>query len=300
MQSLSRNKKLFFFKFIWNAGPDRITRNVAIKNLSSGGLRMPHIYSFIKALKISWLRRVIQQANNTTWHFLNPIDFDKVLSLGGEYARSLAINLRNPFWKDVLISLADFCREVKPEEIKSILSAPLWFNSHLRNGNNLYVKNWDNKGIKTIGDILDNNGNFYTFDTLKEIYGVRGTFLNYENILHKIPNQWKNLINENRVFIYQNRYNITCNVFVAYLLKDEKGSRRFYDILAHVDEMNVTHRWGNQFGIISDKEWKLYNYSIKDIKEVKLADFQYKINNKIFVTNSFLFKIKKINNNECS
>ena len=36
------------------------------------------------------------------------------------------------------------------------------------------------------------------------------------------------------------------------------------------------------------------------LKEVKLADFQYKINNKILVTNSFLFKIKKINNNGCS
>ena len=87
---------------------------------------------------------------------------------------------------------------------------------------------------------------------------------------------------------------------MAYLLKDKKGSRRFYGILTYVDEMNVTHRWGNQFGNISDKEWKLYNYSIKDIKEVKLADFQYKINNKILVTNSFLFKIKKINNNGCS
>ena len=45
--------------------------------------------------------------------------------------------------------------------------------------------------------------------------------------------------------------------------------------------MDVTNRWGNQFGNISDKEWKLYNYSIKDIKEVKLADFQYKNDNKI-------------------
>ena len=86
-----------FFKFLWNAGPDRITRKIAIKNLSSGGLRMPHIYSFIKALKIFWLRRVIQQANNTTWYILNPIEFDKVLSLGGEYARNLAVNIRNPF-----------------------------------------------------------------------------------------------------------------------------------------------------------------------------------------------------------
>ena len=135
-------------------------------------------------LKISWLRRLIQQANTTTGHILNPIDFDKVLSLGGEYSRSLVINIRNPFWKDVLISWADFCREVKSEEIKSVLSSPLWFNTHLRNGNNLYVKTGIIKGIKTIGYILDNKGNFYTFDALKEIYGVRGTFLNYENILH--------------------------------------------------------------------------------------------------------------------
>ena len=28
-----------------------MNRKVAIKNLSSDGLRMPHIYSFIKALK---------------------------------------------------------------------------------------------------------------------------------------------------------------------------------------------------------------------------------------------------------
>ena len=65
---------------------------------------MPHIYSFINALKISWLRRIIQQANNATWHILNPIDSEKVRSLGGEYARNLAIHIRNPFWKDVLIS----------------------------------------------------------------------------------------------------------------------------------------------------------------------------------------------------
>ena len=100
---LIKDLEVFFFKFLWNAGPDRITRKLAIKNISSGGLSMLHIYSFIKALKISWLRRVIQQANNTTWYILNTIDFDKVLSLGGEYARVTAINIRNPFWKDILI-----------------------------------------------------------------------------------------------------------------------------------------------------------------------------------------------------
>ena len=60
---------------------------------------------------------------------------------------------------------------------------------------------------------------------------------------------------------------------MSHLFKDKKGSRRCFDILAHVGEMGVTNRWGKQFGNINDK-WKLYNSSIKDIKEVKLADFQ--------------------------
>ena len=69
--------------------------------------------------------------------FLNPIDFDKVLSLGGGYAWNLTIHIRNPFWKYVVISWADLCKEVKSEEIKPVLSAPLWYNTQLRNGNNM-------------------------------------------------------------------------------------------------------------------------------------------------------------------
>ena len=36
----------------------------------------------------------------------------------------------------------------------------------------------------------------------------------------------------------------------------------------------------------------MFNSAIQDIKEVKLADFQYKINDKIWVTNLFSFKKK--------
>ena len=39
---------------------------------------------------------------------------------------------------------------------------------------------------------------------------------------------------------------------------------------------------------------------MKYINEIKLRDFQFKINNKILVTNSFLYKINKIDNDLCS
>ena len=40
--------------------------------------------------------------------------------------------------------------------------------------------------------------------------------------------------------------------------------------------------------------------NIRNIKEVKLKDFQFKINNHILVTKSFLFKINKTDNDRCS
>ena len=45
---------------------------------------------------------------------------------------------------------------------------------------------------------------------------------------------------------------------------------------------------------------KPYSKTLNSIKEVKLRDFQFKINNQILVTNTFLFKIKKKEINVCS
>ena len=62
-------KKLekMFYKFLWNSGPDRIKRSVIIKDVTAGGLRMININTFIKALPISWLRRIIKQSDNVSW-----------------------------------------------------------------------------------------------------------------------------------------------------------------------------------------------------------------------------------------
>ena len=40
-------------------GADRIGRRVIIKNMTCGGLRIAQLAAFIKALKNSWIRRII-------------------------------------------------------------------------------------------------------------------------------------------------------------------------------------------------------------------------------------------------
>ena len=47
-------------------------------------------------------------------------------------------------------------------------------------------------------------------------------------------------------------------------------------------------------------EWNSYNDTIKNIKEVKLQEFQFKVNNHNLVTKSFLHKINKVDNARCA
>ena len=42
-----------FYKFWWNGKKDKIKRSVIINEYEEGGLKMPHIQSFYKALKMS-------------------------------------------------------------------------------------------------------------------------------------------------------------------------------------------------------------------------------------------------------
>ena len=58
---LIKELEKMFYKFLWNSGPDRIKRRIIIKNIEYAGLRMVELRSFIKALKVSWLRRILQQ-----------------------------------------------------------------------------------------------------------------------------------------------------------------------------------------------------------------------------------------------
>ena len=63
---------------------------------------------------------------------------------------------------------------------------------------------------------------------------------------------------------------------------------------------NFKNKWLLEVRRITEEEWENYNLAIQSLKEVKLKDFQYKLNNKILVTKSFLHKINRAENNLCS
>ena len=52
------------YKFIWSGKPEKVKRLIVIGDYSEGGLRMCHIPSLIKGLKIAnWVKRLIDSKN---------------------------------------------------------------------------------------------------------------------------------------------------------------------------------------------------------------------------------------------
>ena len=67
---------------------------------------MINVNIFIKALKISWLRRIVKHSDSISWCTLSKINILNLFSLGPGYVNEITKDIDNPFWKDILKKLA--------------------------------------------------------------------------------------------------------------------------------------------------------------------------------------------------
>ena len=288
------------YKFLWSCGPDRISRKNIVKNIQAGGLRMVNVSAFITSLKVTWLRRLVIFPESDNWSSLSMVNLNKIFSFGDRYAKTVIKDLHNPFWKHILESWVLYMHSFKTDNLVRIIYSPLWGNSKISVNANFIINEWFNKGIRNIMDLIDENGLFYNFQNLQERYNIHGTYLDYLHLMQNIPRLWRDTIEENREKNVLYRYNVQINCYVFKLLRKKKGCRDIYDTLISANDVSVPNYWTTEIGDVSNDEWKRFSKNLIYIQEIKLRDFQYKINNRILVTNTFLYKIKKKDSNRCS
>ena len=102
---------------------------------------------------------------------------------------------------------AEFCKIMPVKNINQVLESPLWYTENIGRGK-AFFKNWHEKGIQVLFDIIAENGEFYTFEELKAKYDIKLTFLDYHSLINNIPQSWKTQINENPIFILENKVNV--------------------------------------------------------------------------------------------
>ena len=173
---------------------------------------MIEINAFITSLKVTWLRRLILYSENDNWSLLSGLNFNELICLGDQYFQSKIRNLYNPFWRELL-------SVIKIEELDDILYSPLWCNSNLSQNENFLFKSWFEMGVRNFIDIVEC---IYDFEQLKQIYNLKGTFLDYQRLINKLPNTWLDVINENNGKYKFSKFNVQINCYIQLIMKDKK------------------------------------------------------------------------------
>ena len=191
----------FFYKlrkiienFLWNNKPPKIKYSVLINSIEMGGLKLLDPFSFCNALKISWVKRILEKTP-CKWKTL--ID-DQLSSVGGNIIWKCNYNTKdkclqkisNKFLRNVLEAWCLFksvfsktSSSMNPRDI-------IWSNSYMQiAGSSFFYKAWFEDGILKLLHFLDKGGRYLIFSEFRNNFDqLQCSYLDYYNELHAIKN----------------------------------------------------------------------------------------------------------------
>jgi len=163
------------YKFLWK-GPDKVSRVSVINSLNDGGLNLTDLVTHIKALRLSWITRVIGEREGPWKSYLlfhlkkyggvfllkcNYVVNDLNLKLSGFYLEMLQwwVEFRNHF-ADI-----NFYRYI------------IWNNKDIRIANKpVFYKTYLERGILSLKDLKFEKDNVHSFEFQKS-EGLNTNFL---------------------------------------------------------------------------------------------------------------------------
>ena len=165
------------FNFLWQHKPDKLKRETVFRNMKDGGLNMLNIRASILALKLTWIRRLVN--GNGIWQniILHRFKLHLMLNCGYEYLNFCHKSIKNMFWKDVIFAWSEMAKneELLDDSDEALLlgSEPLWYNGLLKIDNKpIFYNSMYCNGFGVINDLLKDNGELYTFDELTVLVNI--------------------------------------------------------------------------------------------------------------------------------
>ena len=156
------------FNFLWQHKPDKVKRETIFRNMKDGGLNMLNIRASILALKLSWIRRLVNGKGIWQNILLHRFKLDLMLNCGYEYLNFCHKSIKNMFWKDVFFAWSEMAKKEElfddGEEALLLDTQPLWYNGLLKiDYKPIFYNSMYCNGFRVINALLKDNGELYTF-----------------------------------------------------------------------------------------------------------------------------------------
>ena len=275
-----RNINKTFYYFLWKGKPPKIKSKTMELNIEDGGLKMVNIARFEETLKIKWLKKVV--LSKEIWTNI-PIKYgiDQICKFGPEYPKQILCNIKNPFWSSVVNAVILF-QAIHLEDHPVILphNEPIWFNPILKIP---YTKKWDTKGLRYVGDLLDDTGSIKSREQIKKDFGIAINFIDYRRVTRTIPFDYCIAKEDTKL------NSPWCQRFLLSILNDNKTNQIIKKVMLNNNKTIPTavNRWNETLFIPEEFSFwkKIFSLPNKCTQSKWLQMFQYKLLHRILPTN---------------
>ena len=292
------------FNFLWRNKKDKIKSEVLFQNPNKGGLNFPNFRTTVKALRLSWISRLLNESN-AAWNAIPNSFFNRYEGLPFLLKCNYNSKHLGKSISSFYLELLDYFKELRSyfqDEYNSDLI--LWNNRDITiEGKSLYWKQWVATGIYFIHDTLNEQGKYLTYEEFKCKYKININCINYFQILASIPTNLKSKaastmrplessLQEHNIFNLSNNKSILLNKIRC---KD------YYALFQEKAEIIPTSvkSWSKQYPNVADK-WKELFHNISHLSiDNKPKQFSFKLLHRILVTKKELKRFKIAPNDEC-
>lgn len=198
-------------------------------------------------------------------------------------------------------------RNFEPENESTIRKEALWLNNKVGPGpTGLHWQAWQEKGIKTVGDICHSTEDrLMSHSEISEKFNVRCSFLDALSIRASIPMKWKRSLTNN----WQSNPRETGLEIKLNSDQPEDlnilGSKRMYSkiLSGHKQDSAALRRWkegDDGLQVANDLEWsEICTRTFRTNRETKHQSLQYKVLHRIIPCRTFLKRLRICETDEC-
>lgn len=208
---------------------------------------MIDVFYYIESLTLTWLRRTVMARNNTCYGFVkNIINFEKNYNYGKLYVNEVVKQIKNNFWKDILYAYSKLIDNIPT--MQGFSEMPLFYNHNFLIGNKgIFIKSWNDTGIRYVKDILKENGTFLDKHELERKTGLTINFLTYLGVKNAVKKYFNKLPFKDDSLSIEYIFPII-PIYLKHILKDSRGVRHIYSLfIRNTEKPSCNEKWCNIF-----------------------------------------------------
>ena len=167
----------------------------------------------------------------------------------------------------------------------------------LVDGKPLFIREWFTKGIHTIQQLFNENGQYLTFQEFQAKYHCSTNFLQFYQVLSAIPARLKHrarVLGQNAISNYRENWESFLLSETSQINFETYRARDYYRLLLvkkHQSPHTGPERCGERDISIDTVNWTdVFKTASKTCRENKLKEFQFKFIHRIVITKKELFR----------